>query len=109
MSSVLFSLVNAGSRDEIVAWGVEVPAGEEVDAAEADTAEEKRAAVVFRPASGSEKQMFSVHDSAEAACRLYSRFAPMVLVWDADYWFEAFGVVGQTGHSSNSTQRPSSA
>ena len=68
MDAKLFTLVSADDPNKVFAWGMEIDSTEET------------VAVLYRRGAG--RYSTGLHPSAEAALRLWSRIAPMQLLWE---------------------------
>ncbi|GAA3860832.1 hypothetical protein GCM10022243_28750 [Saccharothrix violaceirubra] len=70
MDASLFSLVSEDAPSLVFAWGMEI-----ID-------EDGTKAIIYRPATRTERSLIGKHDSAEAALRRWRRHFPLKLVWD---------------------------
>jgi hypothetical protein len=71
MDAQLFTLVNAADPNQVFAWGMQITAGDDVEA------------VVYRRDPITRRTMFGVHDSAEDALARYGTHRDLALQWES--------------------------
>ena len=70
MDAQLFTLTNAEDPSQIFAWGMQITAGDDVEA------------VVYRRDPITRRTMFGVHNSAEDALARYGGSRDLALQWE---------------------------
>ncbi|ALG05643.1 hypothetical protein [Kibdelosporangium phytohabitans] len=70
MNAQLFTLTKADDPNEVYAWGMQITTADDTEA------------VVYRRDPVSQRAMFGVHDSAEAALARYGSAHDLALQWE---------------------------